>query len=94
MLTIEEEYDQWLENYKILLDQLKAAYRFKNKDKIEFLHKRVLATQVQIAMCASALKEVRNSKTQAVISAPISTHVKVRKHSPVNLKSVDRDGSE
>lgn len=91
MLTLEQEFNQWLENYEILLGQLKASYRFKNKNKIDSINKRILETQVQIAMCARALKEKRDSKTNRVIGSSISTNVKVRKHTPVNFDSIDRD---
>lgn len=93
-LTPLQEYDQWLDNYDILLEQLRAAYRFKNQAKIPELHKRILQTQMQIAMSAKALKEIGNAHARNVISAPISADVKVRKHTPVNLKSIDGDGVE
>lgn len=88
MLTIKEEYDQWLVNYEILLNQLRASYRFKNIQRIEEINKRILNTQVQIAICALRLKKEGNSDPKSPVGAPVSGDVKVRKHAPVDLKGI------
>lgn len=91
MLNLNKEYDQWLENYEILLIELRAAYRFKNKLKIDELSKRILSTQVQIAMCARALKKQRNTNTKSIIRPSIYPNIKIRKHTPLNFDSINRD---
>ena len=56
-MNLEQEYAQWLKNYEELLDQLKIALRFNNKQIAEDLQTRIVTTQVQIAMCARLLKQ-------------------------------------
>lgn len=94
MLTLQEEYDQWLSNYKNLLEQLKAAYRFKNKKAIQELYSRILSTQVQIATLSLALKKQSDADSSNTVSATVSSDVKVSKDSSVNFKSISGDGSE
>lgn len=90
MLTIEQEYKQWLENYELLLHQLKAAWRFRNKKKIEELNKRILNTQVQIAMCARKLKKQSDSNSNSPRSVTIGRNVKIGKYFSVNFESIVR----
>lgn len=91
MLTPIQEYRQWLENYEILLEQLKGAWRFKNLKAIDELNKRILNTQVQIAICARALEKERKAKSQGIISSAISRYIQVRKHTPMDLNSINRN---
>lgn len=90
MLDCKQEYEQWLKNYDILLSELKAAWRFKNKRKIDEINKRILNTQVQIAMCAKRLKEKTNPDANRRIGSSVSTNVNCRKNSTMYLNSVLR----
>lgn len=90
MLTIEQEYKQWLENYELLLCQLRAAWRFRNKKKIEEINKRILNTQVQISMCARKLKKQSDSNSDSARSVAVGRNVKIGKYSSVNFQSIVR----
>jgi len=88
-MTLKEEYKQWLVNYESLLIQMRAAYRFKNKKAIVDLEKRILNTQVQIAMCSRALEQEGNTDSNNIVGSSVNRDVKVRKHSPMNLGSIN-----
>lgn len=88
MLTLIEEYNQWLDNYDILLNQLRAAYRFKNKRAINDINKRVLNTQVQISMCARALKKQGYADPCYTVSPSIGGHIQFPQYASMKLQGV------
>lgn len=87
-LTLEQEYKQWLMNYELLLVDMKSAYYFKNKKAIDRLGKRILTTQVQIAICARKLEEKRRTNANNAVRPAIDRNVKIRKDSTVSLDRI------
>lgn len=93
-LTLKAEQKQWLANYEQLLKQMRAAYRFKNIKAIAALEKRILTTQVQIAIVTRELEKDCNSDPKGGVSSPVSGYVKIAKDSPVGFDSVNGFWSE
>lgn len=89
MLTLEQEYNQWLENYEMLLMELKWAFYYKNKDAIKDLNERIINTQVQIAICARELKKQRYSDPSYAVSSPIPRHVQVAEYPSMDFNGPD-----
>lgn len=90
MLTLSAEYKQWLENYEILKDQMRAAYRFKNANKALELRARMTTTIDMIRR----LEKEGNTYSGHAVSAPVTGNVKVAKHSPMYLKSINTGSAE
>lgn len=86
MLTLKEELEQWYENYETIKTQIRAAYRFKNKDAALKLRVRLVTTIDMI----HRLEKEGNSDTNSRVSASVSRYIKVANNPPVNFKSVHR----
>lgn len=89
MLTLIEEYNQWLENYESLLISLRWAFRNKNTRQIEDINQRILNTQVQIAICARALKKQGYSDPRVAISTPVPGNVQVAENPTMDFYGPD-----
>ena len=89
-MNLKEELKQWLLNYELLLIDMRAAYRFKNKEAIDDLGQRILNTQVQIAMCNRALEKVSNANPNSGVGTSVSGDVEVRKNSSMYLERINR----
>ena len=84
-MTLKQEQKQWLYNYRLLLNQLENAYRTKNKEAIDDLGNRILATQVQIAMVTLQLEENGNTGTDNTVSSTINSSVDITNNPPIYL---------
>jgi hypothetical protein len=89
MLTLVEEYNQWLENYESLLISLRWAFRNKNTAQIEDINTRILNTQVQIAICARQLKKEGYPYPPDTVGSTVGGHVSVPDYASMDFDSVD-----
>ncbi len=92
VLTLEQEYRQWVLNYEILLKDIQAAYKFKNALAVDKIGKRIMNTQAQIAMCARKLEEKRKANARSTIRPSVDRDIEVREYTPVDFSSVRRNG--
>lgn len=93
-MELTKELDQWLDNYDKLLNEMRAAYIFKNKEAIDDLSKRILNTQVQIAICTKRLKEQGYAYSKTTIGSCVRANIDIGEDSPVDLGCPDGYWSE
>lgn len=89
MLTILQEYNQWLDNYEMLLQRAQKAFVAKRQDVVEDINKRILNTQVQIAICARELKKQGYSNPNSTIGSTVNRRVEIREYTPMNFDGLD-----
>lgn len=92
MLDLKQEQRQWLQNYKALQDQMRAAWRFQNTMVMDDIHKRMTMTLIQIASVTEKLEKEGDADAHTRIGTAISRYVEVAKNTTVNLKSISRNG--
>lgn len=93
-LTTIEEYNEWLNVYEMLLTDLQGAWRFKNVEALEDLNKRILNTQVQIAICARKLKKEGYTDPRYAVRSTVSGQVQFTGNSTIDFDSPDRNGNK
>lgn len=89
MLTLIQEYNQWLENYEILLYELQLAFRYKNIPAIDEINQRILNTQVQIAICARRLKKEGHSDPRYAVSPTVPGNIQVAEYPSMDFNGPD-----
>jgi len=76
-------------------NQLRIALQFNNNEKIKEYSYNLTVINCQIVdIVIDVLERIEKSNSNNVISSPIPSHIQVRKHSPMNFDSIDRDSSK
>jgi hypothetical protein len=83
MLSTIQEYNQWLKNYDLLLEQARRAFVLGQQEVVYDINERILNTQVQIAICAKRLKEESKANPRNSVRSSVSRDVKVSKNPSV-----------
>ena len=75
-----------------LRDQLRIALRFNNNEKIyKYSYELTVINSQIVDLVIDLLERIEKTGSNNTISSPIPSDIKIIKHSPMNLDSIDRD---
>lgn len=95
-MSLSSKLNRLLELREKLNMELTAAYRFKNKQRIEQFASRLRANDRHVADTVLELKQNSDANTKRALAIPLDSNIKIPKNAPlkpnvINLVTDDRD---